>query len=527
MSIAALQSSTALLPPDTTALRVYPATIMSTLQSSRPASVPIGSLSSTYAQLPERFYARVAPSPVAAPRLICVNERLASTLGLELGHLDSQTLAEVFAGNRLPVGADPIAMAYAGHQFGNFVPQLGDGRAILLAEVLDASGQRRDIQLKGSGRTPFSRGGDGRAALGPVLREYLISEAMHALGIPSTRALAAVLSGEQVVREGLVPAAVLTRVAASHVRVGTFEFHAARGDDDAVRQLADYVLARHFPLLRDAPQRYVALLDAVIARQAELVARWMHVGFIHGVMNTDNMTISGETIDFGPCAFMDSYDPATVYSAIDRGGRYAYANQPRIAMWNLARLAETLIPHLDSVAERAVEIATASLVAFQTKYTTHWLRGMRAKLGLRSEQPDDATLVEDLLELMHANGADWTLTFRELCGAAEGDVSQMLAIFAEPAAFERWARPWRARLALDGETAAEVATAMRAVNPAIIPRNHQVERALRAAIDDDDFGPFDALRRVLEQPYLECDPAAGYGASPKPVERVLQTFCGT
>jgi len=490
-------------------------------------SLRIGPLSATYARLPAQFHARVAPSRVAAPRLICVNHALALELGLELAGLDEEALAAVFAGNRLPAGAEPIAMAYAGHQFGNFVPQLGDGRAILLAEVVDRGGVRRDIQLKGAGRTPFSRGGDGRAALGPVLREYLVSEAMHALGIPSTRALAAVLTGEQVMRDGPLPGAVITRVAASHVRVGTFEFHAARGDDAAVRQLADYVLARHYPAARDAAQPYVALLDAVIARQAELVARWMHVGFIHGVMNTDNMTVSGETIDFGPCAFMDAYDPATVYSAIDRRGRYAYANQPRMAMWNLARLAETLIPHLDPVPERAVEIATASVTAFQALYAASWLHGMRAKLGLRGEQSGDAALVESLLEAMHAGGADWTLSFRALCAAAEGDVAPARTLFAEPAAFDRWAVSWRARLAADGAPAREVASAMRAVNPAVIPRNHQVERALQAALGAGDFGPFEALRRVLERPCEDGGRAAAYLAAPQPAERVLQTFCGT
>ncbi|MEI8298516.1 MAG: YdiU family protein [Pseudomonadota bacterium] len=489
--------------------------------------VRIGLLSSTYARLPAQFHAHVTPSPVAVPQLICVNYPLAADLGLELAELDTATLAALFAGNLVPDGAEPIASAYAGHQFGNFVPQLGDGRAILVAETVDAAGARWDLQLKGSGPTPFSRAGDGRAALGPVLREYLVSEAMHALGIPSTRALAAVSTGEQVMREGPLPGAVLTRVAASHIRVGTFEFHAARGDDAAVKQLADYVLARHYPALQNTAQPIVALLEAIVARQAKLIARWMQVGFIHGVMNTDNMTVSGETIDFGPCAFMDAYHPATVYSAIDRGGRYAYANQPRIGMWNLARLAETLIPHIDPVAEKAVEIATASLLAFQSQYTANWLAGMRAKLGLRGEQPDDPTLIESLLEAMHSNAADWTNTFRALCAAAEGDDTAARGQFADPSAFDHWAVAWRARLALEAAPGAVVGAGMRAVNPAIIPRNHQVERALRAAIDGNDFEPFDRLRSALATPYCTSAETTPYEAPPSVEERVLQTFCGT
>jgi serine/tyrosine/threonine adenylyltransferase len=350
---------------------------------------------------------------------------------------------------------------------------------------------------------------------------------MHSLGIPSTRALAAVATGEEVMREGRLPGAILTRVAASHVRVGTFEFHAARGDDPAVKQLADYVIARHYPSLQDTAQPIVALLEAIVARQAQLIARWMHVGFIHGVMNTDNMTVSGETIDFGPCAFMDAYDPATVYSAIDRGGRYAYANQPRIGMWNLARLAETLIPHIDPVPEHAVEVATAALLGFQGQYTANWLAGMRAKLGLRGEHARDPTLVESLLEAMHANGADWTNTFRSLCAAAEGNDAAVRQQFADSGAFDRWAVDWRARLALDAVPAATAAEDMRAVNPAVIPRNHQVERALRAAIDGNDFEPFDRLRQVLRSPFRTSPEAAPYEAPPRSEERVLQTFCGT
>jgi uncharacterized protein YdiU (UPF0061 family) len=375
---------------------------------------PIAVFSNSYSCLPEHFYARLSPTPVAKPRLIIFNESLASELGVDTRGLEPEELAAVFAGNVIPPGAEPIAMAYAGHQFGNFVPQLGDGRAILLGEVVDRNGERRDIQLKGAGRTPFSRRGDGRAALGPVLREYLVSEAMHALGIPTTRALAVVSTGEPVYRDRQLPGAVLTRVASSHIRVGTFQYFAARGDMEAVKRLSGYVIDRHFPEARASERPPLALLQIVVERQASLVARWMHVGFIHGVMNTDNTALSGETIDFGPCAFIDSYDPATTFSAIDVFGRYAYANQPTIAKWNLARFAETLLPLLDPDPKRAVELANEAISAFTSRFQAHWLAGMRDKLGLSSNDEVDLELAHSLLRAMYENAADFTLTFRRL-----------------------------------------------------------------------------------------------------------------
>src|ERR1700678_3651902 len=414
-------------------------------------AVPIAVFSNSYARLPEHFFARRSPTAVAKPRLIKFNESLASELGVDTRGLEPDELAAVFAGNVIPPGAEPIAMAYAGHQFGNFVPQLGDGRAILLGEVVDRNGKRRHIQLKGPGRTPFSRGGDGRAALGPVLREYLVSEAMHALGIPTTRALAAVLTGEGVFRERPMPGGVLTRVASSHIRIGTFQYFAARGDVEAVERLSGYVINRHFPEARDFERPALAMLRTVVERQAQLIARWMHVGFIHGVMNTDNTALSGETIDFGPCAFLDSYDPAKSFSAIDELGRYAYRNQPKIAQWNLASLAETLLPLLDLSPERAVELANEAISAFPLRFEEHWLAGMRNKLGLASNEDGDFELAQALLRAMHENGADFTLTFRRLCAAAADEKADanVRILFANPAAYDEWAAMWRSRLAAD------------------------------------------------------------------------------
>ena len=433
----------------------------------------------TYSALPANFFARVAPTPVAAPRLIKLNRALAVHLGLDPDVLESPEGAEILAGKRLPDGADPIAMAYAGHQFGHFVPQLGDGRAILLGEVIDRDGVRRDIQLKGSGPTPFSRRGDGRAALGPVLREYIVSEAMFALGIPTTRSLAAVTSGERVQRETMLPGAVLTRVAASHIRVGTFQFFAARGDTDGVRQLADHVIARHYPDVAKAERPYHALLEGVVARQADLVARWLLVGFIHGVMNTDNCSISGETIDYGPCAFMDEYNPAQVFSSIDEMGRYAYANQPRIALWNLTRLAECLLPLFSDDKDKAIEQAQFILGEFAEKFTAAYQAGLRKKIGLFTARDGDEALVQDLLDAMAKNQADFTLTFRRLSdAAADADDDSVRAQFTDPAAFDEWAVRWRQRLADEPQSAAERQAAMRAVNPAFIPRNHRVEAVI-------------------------------------------------
>lgn len=484
---------------------------------------------SSYAQLPERFFSRIAPTPVAKPRLIAFNRPLAAQLGLDAGGLDEAELAGVFGGNVPVQGSEPIAMAYAGHQFGQFVPQLGDGRAILLGEERDRSGVRRDIQLKGAGRTPYSRGGDGRAALGPVLREYLVSEAMHALDIPATRALAAVATGEPVYREEPLPGAIVTRVAASHVRVGTFQYFAARGDAEACRILADYVIERHYPQAKGAANPYLALLRAVAQAQASLVARWMNVGFIHGVMNTDNMAVAGETIDFGPCAFMDVYDPAAVFSSIDRHGRYAYANQPHAAAWNLARFAETLLSLIDPAAERAAELATGVLEEFGTHFSERRLAGLRVKLGLSTCEEADAALAESLLEAMHRNQADFTLTFRALCDAAlseDGD-SRVRALFAVPQHYDEWAVRWRARLAREAIEPRLRANSMRAVNPAFIPRNHRIEQVIAAAVEGGDFRPFEELSAVLSQPYLSQEAFARYAEPPQPGERVLQTFCGT
>jgi uncharacterized protein YdiU (UPF0061 family) len=483
----------------------------------------------TYAALPANFFARVVPTPVAAPRLVKLNRALAIHLGLDPDRLSSPEGVEILAGKQIPEGADPIAMAYAGHQFGQFVPQLGDGRAILLGEVIDADGVRRDIQLKGSGPTPFSRRGDGRAALGPVLREYIVSEAMAALGIPTTRSLAAVMTGESVLRETLLPGAVLTRVASSHIRVGTFQYFAARSDTDGVRRLADHVIARHYPEVAGAERPYHALLEGVIARQAELVARWLLVGFIHGVMNTDNASISGETIDYGPCAFMDHYDPAKVFSSIDEQGRYAYANQPRIALWNLTRFAECLLPLLSDAQDKAIEQAQAALGDFVEKFDTAYQAGLRSKLGLFTVRDDDRVLAQDLLDAMARNQADFTLTFRRLSNAALDPAHdhEVRQLFVEPAAYDEWAVRWRQRIGEEPQDPALRQTAMRAVNPAFIPRNHRVEAMIDAAVNRDDFAPFEELLAVLARPYQDQPALSAYADPPEPHQRVLQTFCGT
>jgi uncharacterized protein YdiU (UPF0061 family) len=484
----------------------------------------------SYARLPDRFFARLGPTPVAAPRLVRLNRELALQLRLDPDWLASPQGVEILAGKQVPDAAEPIAMAYAGHQFGHFVPQLGDGRAILLGEVVDRAGVRRDIQLKGSGPTPFSRRGDGRAALGPVLREYVVSEAMAALGIRTTRALAAVTTGETVARETLLPGAVLTRVASSHIRVGTFEFFAARGDAEGLRLLADHVIARHYSEAAETEHPYRALLDAVVAAQADLVARWLLVGFIHGVMNTDNMSIAGETIDYGPCAFMDAYDPATVYSSIDRGGRYAYGNQPRIAQWNLARLAEALLPLLSDDQDKAIAQAEAALSEFPSRFETAFHAGLRRKLGLFTEREGDVELAGDLLNAMAQNQADFTLTFRRLGeAAAAGPESDepVRGLFVDPTAFDAWAARWRRRTEQEPHGGAERRAAMRAVNPAFIPRNHRVEAVITAGVERDDFGPFEELLTVLSKPYDDQPAFARYADPPEPNERVLQTFCGT
>ena len=451
-----------------------------------------------------------------APELLALDTDLASELGTSETELRSAEGVGMLVGNIVPAGAEPVAMAYAGHQFGGYSPQLGDGRALLLGEVIDRAGRRRDLHLKGSGRTPFARGGDGRATVGPMLREYVISSAMHALGVPTTRSLAVVATGDDVARETLLPGAVLVRVAASHLRVGTFQYAAAQEDPALVRRLADYAIARHYPTAADEPNPALALFDRVLDAQASLVAQWMALGFIHGVMNTDNVTISGETIDYGPCAFMDVFDPATVFSSIDHGGRYAFGNQPMITQWNLARLAEAMLGLFDDDTPTAVEIATARLQQFPDRYHRYWMRAMRAKLGLRDERPDDDDLVTDLLDLMTAQRVDYSTFFRALSSGGLEDPT-----------FAGWVERWSERLVAAGDDRASVAAAMDRVNPAYIPRNHLVEEALTAATAGD-LAPFQQLVDVLSRPFDErpgleryalpagADFAAGY-----------QTFCGT
>ena len=495
---------------------------------SPPFAMPIP-FDNSYARLPESFYTRTSPTPVVGPRLLKFNRALASELGLATEAFDTDLGAQTLAGNQLPKGAEPIAMAYAGHQFGNFVPKLGDGRAILLGEIIDRAGSRRDIQLKGAGPTPFSRNGDGRATLSSVLREYLISESMHALGIPTTRALAVVATGEHVYRESPQPGAVLTRVASSHIRVGTFQYFAARGDMDSVKRLADYVLERHYPSLTGAERPYLELLGAVMEMQAQLIARWMNVGFIHGVMNTDNTSVCGETIDFGPCAFMNEYDPATVFSSIDIAGRYAYANQARISQWNLARFAETLLPLIDPNSERAIDSATELISRYPDQLERHWLSGMRRKLGLFTEKASDATLVQNLLDLMQASEADFTLTFRWLADTIlpSEQIAALRTQFKHPAAFDDWASHWQARFATEPQTPEVRAAEMQRVNPRYIPRNHRVERALTAAVEDANFEYFDELLTVLMRPYDDQPAFSHYAAAPGPDERNFVTYCGT
>jgi uncharacterized protein YdiU (UPF0061 family) len=482
----------------------------------------------SYARLPERFYARLAPIKVAAPRLIRVNAPLARELGIDPDWLASPDGVAALAGNRVPEGADPLAMAYAGHQFGHFVPQLGDGRAILLGEVRARDGRRYDIHLKGSGRTPFSRNGDGRAALGPVLREYIVSEAMHALAIPTTRTLAAVATGENILREeGPLHGAVLARVARSHVRVGTFEFFAALGDTEGVRVLADYIIARLYPEAAAAANPALALLESVIARTAELIARWQCVGFIHGVMNTDNTSIAGETIDYGPCAFMDAYHPATVFSSIDYHGRYAYDQQPRIAWWNLTRFAETLLPLLGE-GEEAVAAAKNALDAYPALFEAAHAKGLRAKFGFAAAGDDDLQVIQELFGLMAQARADFTLTFRHLCDSAEGNDAPLRTQFEDQATLGAWLGKWRQRLALEEiASVTERAAFMRAANPAYIPRNHRVEAAIAAAQERGDFAPFEELLKVTATAYEDQPQFTRYADPPTPDEVVRQTFCGT
>lgn len=473
----------------------------------------------TYAHLPEAFFVRLNPVPVRAPRLVILNGLLAQELGLNVSALEEEG-AEIFSGNRIPHGALPLAQAYAGHQFGHFT-MLGDGRAVLLGEHLTPNGRRFDIQLKGSGQTPFSRNGDGRAALGPMLREYIISEAMHALGIPTTRSLAVVATGEPVFRETTLPGAVLTRIAASHLRVGTFEYAASRNNFQDLKALADYVIRRHYPDAAAAISPYRALLCAVMEQQARLIAQWQCVGFIHGVMNTDNTALAGETMDYGPCAFMDAYDPTTVFSSIDHQGRYAYGNQPRIMHWNLTRFAETLLPLLNLKQDTAIEQARETLAAFPQTFHAAWLDGMRVKLGLTTNETEDETLVRDLLDCMHRNRADFTNTWRDL--ALEN--SSNAPLFRD-AAFVGWMKRWRDRLRRQSAPLEEVRGLMRASNPAVIPRNHRVEEALEAA-KNEDFTAIKRLLAVLARPYDDTSDQEKFRGPPPPSFNGYQTFCGT
>ncbi len=476
----------------------------------------------SYARLPERFYEQPALKPVQAPRLLLLNRPLAGELGLDPDWLASDAGVAMLAGNALPDTAAGIALAYAGHQFGHFNPQLGDGRALLVGEIVDSEGRRRDLQLKGSGRTRFSRGGDGRSALGPALREYLISEAMHALGIPTTRSLAVVATGEHVAREDFQPGGIVARVAASHVRVGTFQYFAARGDQEALGILMRLVTERHYPTLATHENPALALLESIIGRQASLIAGWMNIGFIHGVMNTDNMAVSGETIDFGPCAFMDAYDPATVFSSIDHMGRYAYGNQPRIAQWNLARLAETLLPLIDPDGDRAVALASQAIGDFPKRFEEAVTAGLRRKLGLLTAQDGDLALAQDLLQVMAANGADFTLAFRRL-----GDEPDSLRdLFATTGGIDSWLGRWRTRIAAEPGRDAERRETMRRANPAFIPRNHNVEAAIAAAVAGD-LAPFERLHRALSRPYDDQPDNTDLMPPPAEPDPGYRTFCGT
>ena len=486
-----------------------------------------------YVTLGEGFFDKTGPSPVKKPELIKFNDELAGELGISTDNVAAEGAA-IFSGNTLPGGAEPLAMAYAGHQFGQFNPQLGDGRALLLGEINRPDGTRFDIHLKGSGRTRYSRNGDGRSALGPVLREYLVSEAMCKLNVPTTRALAAVTTGEPVARERLLPGGVITRIASSFVRVGTFEYFAARKDYTAVQQLADYVIEKSYPQLGGNENPYIAFLAAVVERQATLIAKWMQTGFIHGVMNTDNMSIAGETIDYGPCAFMDTYQHDQVFSSIDRHGRYAYNNQPSMGLWNLSRLAEALLPLLDENRKMAVDVAHEVLEGFEIRYESAWLAGMREKCGLtvcgRAESRADKPLIEDLLDIMADNRADFTLTFYQLSrlsGQPSEQDNELQSLFDNPGQIDAWLQKWRARLNSETQGDAARQQTMQAVNPVYIPRNHQIEAAIRAAEDRADFSVFHALHAVLQNPCVQQEGKDAYMRAPEPEEVIEYTFCGT
>jgi uncharacterized protein YdiU (UPF0061 family) len=490
------------------------------------AAPPLFAFDDSFVRELEELYVPWQGDAVPAPRLLALNEALAGELGVDVEALRTDAGVDALAGKAVPDTSSPVAQAYGGHQFGAYSPRLGDGRALLLGELTDKRGRRRDLHLKGSGRTPFARGADGKAAVGPMLREYVIGEAMHAVGIPTSRALAVVATGEPVVRETVLPGAVLARIAASHIRVGTFQYAAMNGGPPLVRRLADYSIRRHYPSAADTDQPYLALFETVLDAQASLVASWMLVGFVHGVMNTDNMAISGETIDYGPCAFMDAFDPATVFSSIDHGGRYAYGNQPHIAQWNLARLAETLLPLIHDDSETAAAAATGVLQTFPERFNRYWLTGMHAKLGLTQSHELTAALIDNLLALLHAQGVDYTSVFRGLSAWLRGETAIARSLFAEPSAFDTWTVRWSEQLAHEHTDPRAVAAAMDSVNPDYIPRNHRVEEALAAATDGD-IEPFERLLAVLRHPFDERPGVEAY-ATPAPANSLpYRTFCGT
>ena len=482
----------------------------------------------SYARLPKSFFECIKPTPVKEPKLVRFNKPLANEIGLNVIE-DNDILSDIFSGNILPEGSEPIALVYAGHQFGYFVPQLGDGRAILLGEIVNNGGCRFDIQLKGSGQTSYSRSGDGRAPLGAVIREYIISEAMHSLNIPTTRSLAIIVTGELVSRETLLPGGILTRIASSHLRVGTFEYFAASDDQENLQLLADYSINRHFPNIKKSNLRYQTFLESVCDRQAALIAKWMHVGFVHGVMNSDNTSISGETIDYGPCAFMDSYDPATVFSSIDHHGRYAYGNQPNIAQWNIACLGECLLPLIHPDRNKAIGIAEEILDSFQDKFRKYWLSGMYKKIGLTQNEPEDINLLEQLLELMKENKTDYTLTFRYLSDAIENDTgnSNFEKQFLSQNKISEWLVSWRKRLKIQSASFKKIKMSMQKENPAFIPRNHRIEKAIYEAVDNNDYSYMDHLILLLNKPYQDQPNNSEYMHPPEKPDHNYQTFCGT
>ncbi|MAV88590.1 MAG: hypothetical protein CMM67_10120 [Rhodospirillaceae bacterium] len=483
----------------------------------------------TYSNLPEHFFERTRPVPVTKPTLICCNNDLFETLNLKLNLNDSEKVAEIFSGNIVLDGSDPIALAYAGHQFGHFVPQLGDGRAVLLGEVLDSNKLRWDVQLKGSGPTPFSRNGDGRAALGPVIREYILSESMNALGVSTTRSLVAVLTGESVIRETSEPGAILTRIASCHVRVGTFQYYLAKNDINSIKLLADYAINRLYPDLRKTKNPYLELLKQICHRQACLIASWMNVGFIHGVMNTDNMAISGETIDYGPCAFLDNYNSDAVFSSIDSAGRYSFGNQAKIAQWNLARLAECFLPLLDPDEKKAIALAMDVIEAFYKIYNDSYLGVMRQKFGFLSNNLKDKSIIDEFLDLMQRYGVDYTLTMRKLCGVVTelSDITEISTMFSKSIEFDDWIRRWRNRLRLETVNSNEITQAMMNVNPIFIPRNHLIEKVIQSAVNDHEFQLFHDLLSVLVNPYKDNENFQSFKSPPKANEIVNQTYCGT